>query len=124
MRHLECVRLLLGAGAKKWIRCRGGDVAFRAAERAGHKEVVALLLSPILWKTRARLRNLKAQSDLNGLEGIVVGFEPSADLQSKNGRCIVELDNKKKGKAGKVKVKPQNLGMTEDSPETFRAFSI
>ena len=64
--------------------------------------------SPIPIGTKVQLRGLQAKPELNGLRGVVTGFDAS------NGRCSVQLEDGR----GPYKIKPENLGVVTEKQTT------
>ena len=61
--------------------------------------MLALLRSPIPIGTHVELRGLQAKPEMNGHQGVVIGFDGAS------GRCKVEIEDG----GGSFKLKPRNL---------------
>ena len=72
---LECVRLLLKAGANKWERCCNNDVALNVAKRKGYTEICNCLMSPVIYGSKVSLFGM-SRPECNGTEGVVKSYHP------------------------------------------------
>jgi len=105
----EAVKLLLAAAADPNMRASDGNTPRTVAQGACRALLEAACTAaapvpPLVNGTRVSLHGLQARADLNGMAGVVIGFDAS------KGRCTVQLRD-----GSSMALKPANL-QQRDTP--------